>query len=311
MFRRRRYLGLPHRGRPAARNLVSITKFEASVERRPVSINENADTVQIFHPPFKASCTLRVKACKHQGLDFSVGFVQLVSFRKCQLQYNIGTAHWEFFGLASGEMIVDSDGEQLPFYGSKKEVKNISGKQEAEQHISISMVDQPSIKCSWSLDLWACSTSRDSGASKLSPLLKAIRRDQRFLTCVLLLDHVTGDMKILDTVEWGLKLTSLVDLGQKIGRRVRVSRGEQCQPRGITANRKRKLVKSLNDDKCTAVTANDADMLIWNHERCLNTVTIVHSRTCYDNLQLSKSFSQDMKDKKVSEALHKTLLKLF
>jgi hypothetical protein len=173
------------------------------------------------------------------------------------------------------------------------------------------MVDQPSIKCSWSLDLWACPTSKDSEASKLSPLLKAIRRDQRFLTCVMLLDHVTGDMKILETVEWGLKLTSLVDLDQKIGRRVTLSRTDVHQPRPSTANRKRKLVKSLNDDKCTAVTANDADMLIWNHQHCLNTVTIVHSKTCYDNLQLGKSYSKDTKNDKVSTALQQKLFKIY
>ena len=302
-----RYSGVQPRKVPSARHLVDVKKFEAFIYQQPDHVIEDVDAVQIFHPPFKALCRLRVKACNYQELDFSVGFVQLVLSRKCKLEYNIGAAYWEFSGLTNDKMIVDSDGQQLPFYGSEREVQRLSGTVVSDREVCISMVDQPSLKCSWSLDLWACQPSRKSLVSKLSPLLKEITRDQTFLTSVLLLDHVTGDMEVLASVEWGLKLAGLVDVTRKVGRRVTLLRRRGnlvVQPKKTnSAKRKRQLVKSLKDDKCMTVTANDSDMLIWRHKHCLNPVTIVQSRICYDSLQSDCRKScmcrQRMKDKKM------------
>lgn len=280
----------------SARHLVSVKQFEAFLYHQSDQVTETRDAVQIFHPPFKALCKLQIKAHDCLELDFSIGFVQIVSSRKCKLQYNVGAAHWEFSGLENDDMVVDSDGQQLPFYGSKTEVQRISGRSLSDREVCISMVDQPSMTCSWSLDLWACQTGKNSMVSKLSPMLKKITRDQMFLTCVLLLDYVTGDMKVLASVEWGLKSVGLVDVTRKVGQRVTFLRGrcnqvKQPKKRNST-KRKRQLVKILKDDKCMSSTANDLDVLIWRHRHCLNPVVVVQSRINSSQMAGSPSYNK-------------------
>ncbi|XP_062517754.1 protein FAM78B-like [Corticium candelabrum] len=300
---------------PPARQVVDILKFNAHIEQRPIHITEGRETAQVLHPPFNASCCLQLRACSHQSLNYSVGFVQLVSSRKCQLDYDIGRGFWEFGGLGNGEMIVDSDGRQMPFYGATKEVVNVRGRVDSDQQICIRMVDQPSIKFSWSLDLWACSTSDNAQVEKIKPVLEGITRHQTFLTCVLLLDHNTNEMHILKAVEWKLNFSAVVDLQQAVGRRLTVfGRTDMLcmQPKMIrSADRKKQMIRTLGEDKCATMTANDSDTLVWKHEMCINAVTIVKSRVSYDDLKSNnnKSYTRAANDAK--QQMHLKLLKKF
>ena len=276
---------------------IRITKVTTTIEKRPIRVQEHKEAVQILHPPFRASCEFEI--CPEDdddddNDDFSIGFVQFVKSRRCCLDYTSGRACWEFNGFKTHDVVLDADGSAMPFYGGNKEVVNVHGGG-ARRNYRIEMVDQPSIKSSWKLELYASGLSVDSDSTKrLCPRLKSIMRNQRFVTCVVLHDHVTDRFTVLRAYEWSLKLAVAIDATQQIGARARVvstAKDLYAQPRrrkGASMRRFAELLDSRpGDSPLLDVTANDSDTLVWRHKYCLRPVTIVKSKTICDDLGTS------------------------
>eukprot|EP00118_Oscarella_pearsei_P005496 m.25312 g.25312 ORF g.25312 m.25312 type:complete len:318 (+) comp28776_c0_seq1:945-1898(+) len=275
-------------------DFVKITKASTCIDTRRIRVQEYEEAVQILHPSFRASCELNIKASSldETQLNFSVGFVQFVKARRCSLEYSTGRACWEFNGFKTGDAILDADGSRKPFYGCKKEVLHIRGPIEEDRRERIEMVDQPSIKSSWNLELFACGLPGPSPTGSVRPMrlypkLKSILRDQSFVTCVVLWDHVRDVFSVLRAYEWSLKLEVLVDVSLRVGSRARVissAKDLYAQPRRKTKTQKLLALLEFPDSSFD-VTANDSDTLVWRHKRCLQPVTIVKSKAIRDDLR--------------------------
>ncbi|XP_067826028.1 protein FAM78A isoform X2 [Heptranchias perlo] len=157
---------------------------------------------------------------------------------------------WELPDLRDGNIwaISDSDGVNYPWYGNTTETHTIVGPTKREVRFTVSMNDNfyPSVT-------WAVPTSKSNIAH-----LTSITRDQSFTTWLVACNHGTGEIIVLQTVKWRMKLHIAVDPRRALGQRAKL-----MEP----INQERPLILSKNElispNVLLKPNANDAQVLMW------------------------------------------------
>ncbi|XP_062815120.1 protein FAM78A isoform X2 [Anolis carolinensis] len=161
-----------------------------------------------------------------------------------------GMSSWELPDLLEGKIqaISDSDGVNYPWYGNTTETFTLVGPTKKESKFSVSMNDNfyPSVT-------WAVPVS-DSNVAKLT----RIHRDQSFTTWLVATNTGTGEMVVLQTIKWRMKLCIEVNPQRPLGQRARLAEpSAQEQPTVLPKN------EPIPASALVKPNANDAQVLMW------------------------------------------------
>ncbi|KAL0192262.1 hypothetical protein M9458_010558, partial [Cirrhinus mrigala] len=116
---------------------------------------------------------------------------------------------WELPDLRDGKIqaISDSDGVNYPWYGNTTETCTIVGPTKKDTKFTVSMNDNfyPSVTN--------------------VPMLSSIWRDQSFTTWLVAINQASGEILVLQTVRWRMRLHIEVDPDKPLGQRAKL-----CEP---------------------------------------------------------------------------------
>uniref|UniRef100_H9GMD6 Family with sequence similarity 78 member A n=1 Tax=Anolis carolinensis TaxID=28377 RepID=H9GMD6_ANOCA len=168
----------------------------------------------------------------------------------CSFSSSPSRSSWELPDLLEGKIqaISDSDGVNYPWYGNTTETFTLVGPTKKESKFSVSMNDNfyPSVT-------WAVPVS-DSNVAKLT----RIHRDQSFTTWLVATNTGTGEMVVLQTIKWRMKLCIEVNPQRPLGQRARLAEpSAQEQPTVLPKN------EPIPASALVKPNANDAQVLMW------------------------------------------------
>lgn len=157
---------------------------------------------------------------------------------------------WELPDLLNGKIpaISDSDGVNYPWYGNTTETCTVTGPTKRDTKFTVSMNDNfyPSVT-------WAVPVS-DSNV----PMLTGIQRDQSFTTWLVAINMASGDLVILHTIKWRMKLEIEVKPTLELGQRAKLQEPfAQEQPQVLEKN------EAIPPSALVKPNANDAQVLMW------------------------------------------------
>lgn len=143
----------------------------------------------------------------------------------------------------------DSDGVSYPWYGSTSEIYTVVGPTKRETRLTVSMNDNFHPSVTWSVPI----------ATVGSPAqLTGIRRHQRFTTWLVARNDTSGEITLLRTVRWRMRLRIDVDPQQPLGQRAQLLEPLlQEQPQVLPRN------EPIPANALDKPNANDAQMLMW------------------------------------------------
>ncbi|XP_077140810.1 protein FAM78A isoform X3 [Ranitomeya variabilis] len=161
-----------------------------------------------------------------------------------------GESSWELPDLLNGKIpaISDSDGVNYPWYGNTTETCTVTGPTKRDTKFTVSMNDNfyPSVT-------WAVPVS-DSNV----PMLTGIQRDQSFTTWLVAINMVSGDLVILHTIKWRMKLEIEIKPTLLLGQRAKLQEPfAQEQPQVLDKN------EPIPPSALVKPNANDAQVLMW------------------------------------------------
>ncbi|XP_072908509.1 protein FAM78A isoform X1 [Hemitrygon akajei] len=233
------------------RDSISLQEVSASIDSNPTSIDESSDIVLRYRTPyFRASARVCVPPILKAD-TWVVGWIQACNYMEFHNAYgDVGMSSWELPDLRDGKIsaISDSDGVNYPWYGNTTETHTIVGPTRREVHFTVSMNDNfyPSVT-------WAIPVSKSN-----IPQLSSIKRDQSFTTWLVAANQDTGEIIILQTIKWRMKLHIAVDPTESLGRRaVLMEPISQEHPVILTKN------EPIPHNVLKKPNANDAQVLMW------------------------------------------------
>ncbi|XP_075690796.1 protein FAM78A isoform X2 [Rhinoderma darwinii] len=172
---------------------------------------------------------------------------------------------WELPDLENGKIpaISDSDGINYPWYGNTTETCTVIGPTKRDAKFTVSMNDNfyPSVT-------WAVPVS-DSNV----PMLTGIQRDQSFTTWLVAINMASGDLVILHTIKWRMKLKIEVTPTLPLGQRAKLQEPfAQEQPQVLDKN------EPIPQSGLVKPNANDAQVLMWRPKNKPSAVVIPPKR---------------------------------
>jgi hypothetical protein len=164
------------------------------------------------------------------------------------------SSSWEFPELTVEglPMISDSDGKNFPWYGSNHEVTLIEGPTKDFQIYNISMNDNFHPHVTWDIP-----TSQERKIK-----LTNITRNQSFYTWLVAMDVINGQMIVLKTIKWRMKLEIRVNTNASSGHRASLVSDPLPQQPQI-------LSKNVLIPNCALypANANTAQTLVWRSNK--------------------------------------------
>ncbi|XP_014661639.1 PREDICTED: protein FAM78B-like isoform X1 [Priapulus caudatus] len=230
---------------------IKVSSVRAKIDRRPTIIDESSNVVLKYKTPhFRASATVRFPPIPADEV-WTVGWVQActkMTFANTYGEY--GTSSWEIPQLKDNlyTAISDSDGRHYPWYGATTEIFTVQGPRSKWTVGHVAMNDNFYPCVTWDVPL----------SNRHVPKLTRIQRDQSFNTWLVAMSNVTGQIIVLKTIQWRMRLEIKVDPKKLLGQRsTLVSDPEQEQPTVLCAN--------VHVPPCAlrAPSANNAQMLLW------------------------------------------------
>lgn len=230
---------------------IKVTNVKARIDRRPTIIDESSNIVLKYKTPhFRASATVRFPPIP-EGENWTVGWVQACTKMAFINTYgNIGESSWEIPQLTDNmcSAISDSDGRHYPWYGATTEIFNVRGPHPKWSVGHVSMNDNFYPCVTWDIPL----------GDHCIPKLTRILRDQSFNTWLVARNNKTGQIIVLKTIQWRMRLEISVNPKMPLSQRaVLVSPPDQAQPVVLSNNIQMPLCA------LRAPSANNAQMLIW------------------------------------------------
>lgn len=157
---------------------------------------------------------------------------------------------WELPDLRDGKIqaISDSDGVNYPWYGNTTETCTIVGPTKKDTKFTVSMNDNFYPSVTWGVPV------SDSNV----PMLSSIWRDQSFTTWLVAINQASGEILVLQTVRWRMRLHIEVDPNKPLGQRAKLREPiAQEQPQVLGKN------EAIPPNAMVKPNANDAQVLMW------------------------------------------------
>lgn len=157
---------------------------------------------------------------------------------------------WELPDLRDGKIqaISDSDGVNYPWYGNTTETCTIVGPTKKDTKFTVSMNDNFYPSVTWGVPV------SDSNV----PMLSSIWRDQSFTTWLVAINQASGEILVLQTVRWRMRLHIEVDPDKPLGQRAKLREPiAQEQPQVLGKN------EAIPPNAMVKPNANDAQVLMW------------------------------------------------
>ncbi|XP_032904591.1 protein FAM78A [Amblyraja radiata] len=233
------------------RDSISLQEISASIDSNPTSIDESSDIVLRYRTPyFRASARVCVPPILKED-TWVVGWIQACNYMEFYNMYeDLGMSSWELPDLRDGKInaISDSDGVNYPWYGNTTETHTIVGPTRREVRFTVSMNDNfyPSVT-------WAIPVSKSN-----IPQLSSIKRDQNFTTWLVASNQETGEIIVLQTIKWRMKLHIAVDPRKNLGERAVLMEpiNQECP---VILNKNELIAPNV----LKKPNANDAQVLMW------------------------------------------------
>ncbi|CAJ0944206.1 unnamed protein product [Ranitomeya imitator] len=233
------------------RESIAVLDIKASIDSTPTSIDESSSVVLRYRTPhFRASAQVLVPPISGKD-SWRVGWIQACNHMEFYNHYgDLGMSSWELPDLLNGKIpaISDSDGVNYPWYGNTTETCTVTGPTKRDTKFTVSMNDNfyPSVT-------WAVPVS-DSNV----PMLTGIQRDQSFTTWLVAINMVSGDLVILHTIKWRMKLEIEIKPTLLLGQRAKLQEPfAQEQPQVLDKN------EPIPPSALVKPNANDAQVLMW------------------------------------------------
>uniref|UniRef100_UPI00398EDE35 protein FAM78A isoform X1 n=2 Tax=Pristiophorus japonicus TaxID=55135 RepID=UPI00398EDE35 len=233
------------------RDTISLQEVSASIDSNPTSIDEASDIVLRYRTPyFRASARVCVPPILKPD-TWVVGWIQACNYMEFYNTYgNLGMSSWELPDLREGNIwaISDSDGVNYPWYGNTTETHTIVGPTKRDVRFTVSMNDNfyPSVT-------WAVPISKSN-----MPQLTSITRDQSFTTWLVATNQRTGEIIVLQTIKWRMKLHIMVDPRKALGKRAVLMEPINQEP-PLILNKN----EAIAPNALRKPNANDAQVLMW------------------------------------------------
>ncbi|KAL2092334.1 hypothetical protein ACEWY4_012132 [Coilia grayii] len=231
---------------------ITVLELNASIDQNPTTIDESSDVVLRYRTPyFRASAQVLVPPVLKKEI-WTVGWIQACNQMDFFNHYgNEGLSSWELSDLRAGHVaaLSDSDGVSYPWYGSTSEIFTVVGPTRRDTQLTVSMNDNFHPSVTWSVPI----------ATVGSPAqLTGIRRDQRFTTWLVARNEGSGEVTLLRTLRWRMRVRIDVDPCQPLGQRAQLLEPLlQEQPQVLPKN------EPIPLNALDKPNANDAQMLIW------------------------------------------------
>lgn len=157
---------------------------------------------------------------------------------------------WELPDLRDGKIqaISDSDGVNYPWYGNTTETCTITGPTKKDTRFTVSMNDNFYPSVTWGVPV------SDSSV----PQLSSIWRDQSFSTWLVAICQGTGEVLVLQTVRWRMRLHIAVDPEKPLGQRAALCEPTVQEPPQILGKN-----EAIPANALVKPNANDAQVLMW------------------------------------------------
>ncbi|XP_076126809.1 protein FAM78A [Alosa pseudoharengus] len=238
--------------KPPFSDTITVLELNASIDPNPTTVDESSDVVLRYRTPyFRASAQVLVPPVLKKEI-WTIGWIQACNQMDFYNHYgNEGLSSWELPALRSGRVsaLSDSDGVSYPWYGSTSELYTVVGPTRRETRLTVSMNDNFHPSVTWSVPI----------ATVGSPAqLTGIRRHQRFTTWLVARHEASGEITLLRTLRWKVRLRIDVDPQRPLGQRARLLEPLlQDQPLVLPSN------EPLPPSALTPPNANHAQMLMW------------------------------------------------
>lgn len=233
------------------RESVAVLEVTTSIDPNPTSVDESSSVVLRYRTPnFRATARVLVPPVSAKE-TWTVGWIQACNHMEFYNRYGAeGMSSWELPDLRDGKIqaISDSDGVNYPWYGNTTETCTLEGPTKKDTKFTVSMNDNfyPSVT-------WGVPVSESN-----VPMLSNIWRDQSFTTWLVAINQASGEMVVLRTVRWRMRLHIEVDPDKPLGKRAKLLEPvDQEQPRLLGKN------EPIPPNAMVKPNANDAQVLMW------------------------------------------------
>ncbi|KAK2816116.1 hypothetical protein Q7C36_022387 [Tachysurus vachellii] len=233
------------------RESIAVLEVTASIDPNPTSIDESSSVVLRYRTPhFRATARVLVPPVAAKE-TWTVGWIQACNHMEFYNRYGAeGMSSWELPDLRDGKIkaISDSDGVNYPWYGNTTETCTVVGPTKKDTKFTISMNDNfyPSVT-------WGIPVSESN-----VPMLSNIWRDQSFTTWLVAINQASGELVVLQTVRWRMRLHIEVDPDKPLGKRAKLLEPvAQEQPQLLGKN------EPIPSNAMVKPNANDAQVLMW------------------------------------------------
>ncbi|GAA6108164.1 protein FAM78A [Tachysurus ichikawai] len=233
------------------RESIAVLEVTASIDPNPTSIDESSSVVLRYRTPhFRATARVLVPPVAAKE-TWTVGWIQACNHMEFYNRYGAeGMSSWELPDLRDGKIkaISDSDGVNYPWYGNTTETCTVVGPTKKDTKFTVSMNDNfyPSVT-------WGIPVSESN-----VPMLSNIWRDQSFTTWLVAINQASGELVVLQTVRWRMRLHIEVDPDKPLGKRAKLLEPvAQEQPQLLGKN------EPIPANAMVKPNANDAQVLMW------------------------------------------------
>ncbi|TRY83580.1 hypothetical protein DNTS_005131 [Danionella cerebrum] len=178
----------------------------------------------------------------------------------CVWMISLKASSWELPDLRDGKIpvISDSDGVNYPWYGNTTETCTVVGPTKKPSLLSVSMNDNFYPSVTWAVPV-------GPGAE---PQLSGISRDQSFITWLVAREQFSGEMLVLRTLRWRMKLQISIDPNKPLGQRSTLGPPTAQEPPQLIQNQPVPISALIKPN------ANDAQVLMWRPSTGLARVVI-------------------------------------
>ncbi|KAI2664160.1 Protein FAM78A [Labeo rohita] len=233
------------------RDSIIVLEVNSSIDSNPTSIDESSSVVLRYRTPhFRASARVLVPPVAGKE-SWTVGWIQACNHMEFYNKYGSkGMSSWELPDLRDGKIqaISDSDGVNYPWYGNTTETCTIVGPTKKDTKFTVSMNDNFYPSVTWGVPV------SDSNM----PMLSSIWRDQSFTTWLVAINQASGEILVLQTVRWRMRLHIEVDPDKPLGQRAKLREPiAQEQPQVLGKN------EAIPSNAMVKPNANDAQVLMW------------------------------------------------
>ncbi|KAA0716249.1 Protein FAM78A [Triplophysa tibetana] len=233
------------------RDSIMVLEVNSSIDSNPTSVDESSSVVLRYRTPhFRASARVVVPPVAGKE-SWTVGWIQACNHMEFYNKYGSnGMSSWELPGIRDGKIqaISDSDGVNYPWYGNTTETCTVVGPTKKDTKFTVSMNDNFYPSVTWGVPV------SDGNV----PMLSSIRRDQSFTTWLVANNQTSGEVLVLQTVRWRMRLHIEVDPDRPLGQRARLLEPiAQEQPQVLGKN------EPIPSNAMVKPNANDAQVLMW------------------------------------------------